>query len=174
MVNRKLPFVTLCRCCRSRQFLATARNGSPGKNTSKYKNTRSGQTRGTRTARGGRRHFGCLDERHGALGIGVRRAKRTTSHPQGLLCLLGQQPLLHHHPASPARSRPVSSESRRRLSGYLRPAGSNWAGMLDSNVVLYVGVGNWAVGRRTLNADGSSAHFPTAWGSWPGSLPASK
>lgn len=34
--------------------------------------------------------------------------------------------------------------------------GNNWAGMLDSNVVLYIGVGNWATGRCTLNPDGGS------------------
>ena len=34
--------------------------------------------------------------------------------------------------------------------------GTNWAGMLDSNVVLYIGVGNWATGRCTLNPDGST------------------
>jgi hypothetical protein len=38
---------------------------------------------------------------------------------------------------------------------YDQPA-NNWAGMLDSNVVLNLGVGNWAVGRCTLNPDGST------------------
>ena len=28
--------------------------------------------------------------------------------------------------------------------------------MLDSNIVLYVGYGNWAVGRCTLNTDGNT------------------
>jgi hypothetical protein len=34
--------------------------------------------------------------------------------------------------------------------------GLNWAGMLDSNVVLYIGAGNWATGRCTLNPGGAS------------------
>ncbi|HXK02857.1 MAG TPA: hypothetical protein VMS37_10670 [Verrucomicrobiae bacterium] len=38
---------------------------------------------------------------------------------------------------------------------YDQPA-NNFAGMLDSNVVLYVGVGDWAAGRCTLNPDGNT------------------
>jgi hypothetical protein len=34
--------------------------------------------------------------------------------------------------------------------------GANLVGMLDSNVVLYLGVGNWATGRCTLNPDGNN------------------
>ena len=49
----------------------------------------------------------------------------------------------------------VGNPSAGSLVIYDQP-GKNWAGMLDSNVVLYIGVGNWATGRCTLNPDGSS------------------
>jgi hypothetical protein len=49
----------------------------------------------------------------------------------------------------------VGNPSAGSLIIYDQP-GKNWAGMLDSNVVLYVGVGNWATGRCTLNPDGST------------------
>ena len=40
--------------------------------------------------------------------------------------------------------------------GIPAPNGSSAPGMLDSNIVLYAGFGNWAVGRCTLNVDGST------------------
>jgi hypothetical protein len=40
--------------------------------------------------------------------------------------------------------------------GLPAPDGSSAPGMLDSNVVLYAGFGDWAVGRCTLNVDGST------------------
>jgi hypothetical protein len=40
--------------------------------------------------------------------------------------------------------------------GIPAPNGASAAGMLDSNIVLYAGFGNWAVGRCTLNVDGST------------------
>jgi hypothetical protein len=48
----------------------------------------------------------------------------------------------------------VGNPSAGSLVIYDQP-GNNWAGMLDSNVVLYVGVADWATGRCTLNSDGS-------------------
>jgi len=56
-------------------------------------------------------------------------------------------------PAAPTRV--VGNPSVGSLIIYDQP-GNNWAGMLDSNVLLYIGVGNWATGRCTLNPDGSS------------------
>jgi hypothetical protein len=49
----------------------------------------------------------------------------------------------------------VGNPSAGSLIIYDQP-GKNWAGMLDSNVVLYIGVGNWATGRCTLNPDGGT------------------
>jgi len=40
--------------------------------------------------------------------------------------------------------------------GIPAPNGPSSTGMLDSNIVLYAGFGNWAVGRCTLNVDGST------------------
>jgi hypothetical protein len=40
--------------------------------------------------------------------------------------------------------------------GIPAPNGPSSPGMLDSNIVLYAGFGNWAVGRCTLNVDGST------------------
>jgi hypothetical protein len=40
--------------------------------------------------------------------------------------------------------------------GIPAPNGPSAPGMLDSNIVLYAGFGNWAVGRCTLNVDGST------------------
>lgn len=39
--------------------------------------------------------------------------------------------------------------------GIPAPNGPSAAGMLDSNIVLYAGLGNWAVGRCTLDVDGT-------------------
>src|SRR3954471_5946841 len=49
----------------------------------------------------------------------------------------------------------VGNPSAGSLIVYDQP-GNNFAGMLDSNVVLYIGVGNWATGRCTLNPGGGS------------------
>ena len=40
--------------------------------------------------------------------------------------------------------------------GVPAPNGPSAPGMLDSNIVLYAGFGDWAVGRCTLNVDGST------------------
>jgi len=49
----------------------------------------------------------------------------------------------------------IGNPSAGSLVVYDQP-GNNWAGMLDSNVVLYIGVGDWAAGRCTLNPDGNT------------------
>jgi hypothetical protein len=49
----------------------------------------------------------------------------------------------------------VGNPAAGSLVVYDQPS-NNWAGMLDSNVVLYIGVGDWAAGRCTLNPDGNS------------------
>ena len=38
---------------------------------------------------------------------------------------------------------------------YKQP-GQNWLGMLDTDITLFIRVGDWAVGRCTLNPDGNS------------------
>ena len=65
-------------------------------------------------------------------------------------CTITSSSLLTHIPTGV-----VGNPSAGSLIIYDQPE-NNWAGMLDSNVVLYIGVGNWATGRCTLNPDGSS------------------